>query len=110
MIIAYEDSNIIIVQKEAGQLTQSGKSFDLDLTTPYNSDAEYMSVISSRPSACYVADSATTFDLVGQIVVNGSKNSLGVNGYKITYTGERTTYTSDNYLPYFRIEKIEGYK
>lgn len=33
MIIAYEDSNIIIVQKEAGQLTQSGKSFDLDLTS-----------------------------------------------------------------------------
>ena len=85
-------------------------TFDLDLTTPYNSDAEYMSVISSRPSSCYVADDATTFDLVGQIVVNGSKNSLSVNGYKITYTGERTTYTSDNYLPYFRIEKMEGYK
>lgn len=85
-------------------------TFDLDLTTPYNSDAEYMSVISSRPSSCYVADNATTFDLVGQIVVNGSKNLLSVNGYKITYTGERTIYTSDNYLPYFRIEKIEGYK
>lgn len=85
-------------------------TFDLDLTTPYNSDAEYMSVISSRPSSCYVADNATTFDLVGQIIVNGNKNSLGVNGYKITYTGERTTYTSDNYLPYFRIEKMEGYK
>lgn len=85
-------------------------TFDLDLTTPYNSDAEYMSVISNRPSQCYIADSATTFDLVGQIVVNGNKNSLGVNGYKITYTGERTTYTSDNYLPYFRIEKMEGFR
>ena len=83
-------------------------TFDLDLTTPYNSDLNYMSVISSRPSSCYVAYDALTYDLVGQIVVNGSKNSLSVNGYKITYTGERTAYTSDNYLPYFRIEKIEG--
>lgn len=85
-------------------------TFDLDLTTPYNSDANYMAVISSRPSNCYIDDSATTFDLVGQIVVNGSKNLFSVNGYKITYTGERTTYTSDNYLPYFRIEKIEGFR
>ena len=85
-------------------------TFDLDLTTPYNSDAEYMSVISNRPSSCYVADDALTYDLVGQITVNGSKNSLGVNGYKITYTGQRTAYTSDNYLTYFRIEKIEGIK
>ena len=83
-------------------------TFDLDLTTPYNSDAEYMSVISSRPSSCYTANDVLTYDLVGQIVVNGSKNLLSVNGYKITYTGERTSYTPDNYLPYFRIEKIEG--
>ena len=83
-------------------------TFDLDLTTPYNSDAEYMSVISSRPSSCYVADDALTYDLVGIINVNGNKNSLSVRGYKITYTGERTVFTSDNYLPYFRIEKIEG--
>ncbi len=33
MNIVYEDSNIIIVEKEAGKLTQSGKSFDLDLTS-----------------------------------------------------------------------------
>ncbi len=32
MNIIYEDSKIIIVEKEAGKLTQSGKSFDLDLT------------------------------------------------------------------------------
>ena len=85
-------------------------TFDLDLTTPYNSDAEYMSVVSSRPSSCHVADDATTFDLVGRITVNGNKNLLAVNGYKITYTGQRTAYTSDNYLQYFRIEKIEGIK
>ena len=83
-------------------------TFDLDLTTPYNSDAEYMSVISSRPSSCYVSDDALTYDLVGRIGINGNKNSLSVNGYKITYTGERTAFTSDNYLQYFRIEKIEG--
>lgn len=85
-------------------------TFDLDLTTPYNSDAEYISVISNRPSNCYISDDALTFDLVGRVEVNGNKNLLNVNGYKITYTGERTAYTSDNYLPYFRIEKIEGYK
>lgn len=33
MNIIYEDSNIIVVEKEAGKLTQSGKSFDLDLTS-----------------------------------------------------------------------------
>lgn len=33
MNIIYEDSKIIIVEKEAGRLTQSGKSFDLDLTS-----------------------------------------------------------------------------
>lgn len=32
MNIIYEDSKIIVVEKEAGKLTQSGKSFDLDLT------------------------------------------------------------------------------
>lgn len=85
-------------------------TFDLDLTTPYNSDANYMAVISSRPSNCYIDDSATTFDLIGQIVVNGSKNLFSVNGYKLTYTGQRTAYTADNYLQYFRIEKMEGYK
>ncbi len=85
-------------------------TFDLDLTTKYNSDAEYLSVISNRPSSCYVDDNATTFELVGRVSVNGNKNSLGVNGYKITYTGQRTAYTSDNYLTYFRIEKIEGIK
>ena len=84
-------------------------TFDLDLTF-YNSDAEYVTVISSRSSSCYVDDNATTFDLVGRIAVNGNKNSLSVSGYKITYTGERTAYTSDNYLQYFRIEKIEGVK
>lgn len=33
MNIIYEDSKIIVVEKEAGKLTQSGKSFDLDLTS-----------------------------------------------------------------------------
>lgn len=33
MNIIYEDSKIIVVEKEAGNLTQSGKSFDLDLTS-----------------------------------------------------------------------------
>ena len=85
-------------------------TFDLDLTTPYNADAMYMSVVSNRPSSCYIADNVLTFDLVGLVIVNANKNSLSVKGYKITYTGERTAYTSDNYLPYFRIEKIEGVK
>ncbi len=83
-------------------------TFDLDLQTPYNSDLNYISVISNRPSTCYVSDTAKTFDLVGFVKVNIDKNELNVIGYKITYTGEQTAYTSDNYLPYFRIEKIEG--
>lgn len=85
-------------------------TFDLDLTTPYNSDSNYISVISNRPSNCYVSDDALTFDLVGYVEVVMNKNGFNVKGYKITYTGERTAYTSDNYLPYFRIEKIEGIK
>lgn len=83
-------------------------TFDLDLQTPYNSDLNYISVISNRPSSCYAADTARTFDLVGFVKVSTNKNVLDVVGYKITYTGERTSYTPDNYLPYFRIEKIEG--
>lgn len=83
-------------------------TFYLDLKTPYDINQNYMSVISNRPSNCYVSDDALTFDLVGKIIVTPNKNGLGVGGYKITYTGERTAYTSDNYLPYFRIEKIEG--
>lgn len=83
-------------------------TFDLDLKTPYNSDLNYISVISNRPSNCYATDSVLTFDLVGFVRVNIDKNGLDVLGYKITYTGERTAYTPDNYLPYFRIEKIEG--
>ena len=83
-------------------------TFDLDLKTPYNSDLNYISVISNRPSNCYATDSVLTFDLVGFVQVGIDKNNLIVNGYKITYTGERTSYTPDNYLTYFRIEKIEG--
>ena len=83
-------------------------TFDLDLQTPYNIDSNYLSVISNRPSDCFANDGDKTFDLVGQITVNENKSSLSVNGYKITYTGEKTDYTSNNYLPYFRIEKIEG--
>lgn len=33
MNVIYEDSKIMVVRKEAGQLTQSAKSFDLDLTS-----------------------------------------------------------------------------
>ena len=83
-------------------------TFDLDLQTPYNSDLNYISVISNRPSSCCFYDAAKTFDLVGFVKVNIDKNVLNVIGYKITYTGEQTSYTSDNYLTYFRIEKIEG--
>ena len=83
-------------------------TFDLDLKTPYNADTNYISVISNRPSNCYAIDSILTYDLVGFVKVNINKNGLDVLGYKITYTGERTAYTPDNYLTYFRIEKIEG--
>ena len=83
-------------------------TFDLDLQTPYNADLNYISVISNRPSNCFATDSGLTFDLVGFVKVYIDKKGLDVLGYKITYTGERTAYTSDNYLTYFRIEKIEG--
>ena len=83
-------------------------TFDLNLQTPYNSDSNYISVISNRPSSCFISDDSKTFDLVGFVKVSTNKNVIDIVGYKITYTGEQTAYTSDNYLPYFRIEKIEG--
>ena len=41
-------------------------TFDLDLQTPYNSDSNYISVISNRPSSCFISDDSKTFELVGE--------------------------------------------
>ena len=49
MNIIYEDKKIIVVNKPAGQLVQSGKSFELDLTS------EVINYRKNRGESCYAA-------------------------------------------------------
>ena len=49
MDIVFEDKDKIIVNKPAGQLTQSGKNFDLDLVS------EVMNYQKSRKESVYAA-------------------------------------------------------
>mgnify|MGYP002711201717 CR=1 FL=1 len=81
--------------------------FDLELKIRPNDVCA--TTISNRPVNC-TGSTALTFDLVGNIFTNIPLTSLSFYGYKITYAGERTQFTSENYLPYFRVIKIEGVK